>query len=257
MESKDNAKSTVVSLKRLPGQALREERNRLIEEQINDPLVIALCGFVFFVIECFHVFSPLEPSIWIGAIAAVVTILYAGHKCLAARKKLHNIRKGEEGERIVARAIEDNLLSQGYKVVHDIQFTNNRSVFNIDHLIIGKNGIFVVDSKNNMKPKSGGAVVTYDGKRLYWNGKLHEHDEIAQVKSAANNAKEYIARKTGLQLNVRPVVCAVGWCANSSSLYRNPVLLVMEKTIGTVIPRVRTDRSLTEEEQKSIYWAFN
>ncbi len=257
MENNNNAKSTVVSLKRLPGQALRDERDKLIEEQINDPLTIAFCACVLLVLECLHVLSPIKPNIWIGVGFALPTVLFAAYKCFSARRKLHNIRRGEEGERIAARAIEETLLPLGYKVIHDIQFTNNKSVFNIDHLIIGKNGIFVVDTKNNAKPKKGDAIVSYNGQRLSWNGQLHDQDEIAQVRASSNNAKEYIARKTGIELNVRPVVCAIGWFAKSSDLYKNPVLLVMEKTIGTVIPRVRTSRPLTEEEQRCIYWAFS
>ena len=53
-------------IKRLPGQGLREERDRLFEELINEPLMICCVSIVFLVVECLHVFSPIKPSVWIG-----------------------------------------------------------------------------------------------------------------------------------------------------------------------------------------------
>ena len=132
----------------------------------------------------------------------------------------------------------------------------DRKRFNIDHLLIGKNGVFAVETKNYSKKDEGGAKVTYDGKNVLWNGKKRKKNAASQAESAASDAKEYILRKTGMSIDVRPVLCAVGWCAESSNLYRNPVLLVMEKTIGTVIPRVLSQRYLTDEEQMKIYQAL-
>ena len=228
----------------------------MLDEHVYDPLTIAFAGCVCFVFECLHVFSPVKPSLWIGGLFAVPTIAYAAYKCIVVRRKLRAYRRGEEGERIVAKAIEDNLIPRGYKVIHDIQLTKDGKRFNIDHLVIGGNGVFAVETKNYTKPRKGCAKVTYDGKQPYWNGMPHNKNEADQAESAANDAKELIARKTGMSVDVRPVLCCVGWWAASSDLYGHPVLLVMEKTIGNVIPKVLTRRCLTEEEQKVIYSAL-
>ena len=37
---------------------------------------------------------------------------------------------------------------------------------------------------------------------------------------------------------MKPVLCAVGWYVESTNLYGNPVLLVMEKTLASVIKKV-------------------
>ena len=239
-------------IKRLPGQGLREERDRLFEELINEPLMICFVSIVFLVVECLHVFSPIKPSVWIGVGVAVLATVYAVRKCIIGRRELRNYRRGEEGERIVAQAIEQYLIPVGYKVIHDIPVVKDGHEFNVDHLVIGTNGVFAIETKNYAKPDRGSPIVRYDGDWLYWNGKRHKRDEAAQARSAAAAARECIARKLGMNLYVHPVLCAVGWCANSSNLYGHPVLLVMEKTLGTVIPKVAARQTLTEEDQRRI-----
>ena len=256
MEEKEQSKSIDTPIKRLPGQALREERDKLFEEQVGDPLMFAALGLAYLGLECLHVFTPIKPSVWIGCAVAAATVAFAAYKCISVRKKLKAYKRGEEGERIVAKAIEETLIPNGYRVVHDIQLMKDKKQFNIDHLIIGKNGVFAVETKNYSKNDEGGAKVTYDGKIVLWNGRRRGKNAAAQAESAASDAKKRILRKTGMSIDVRPVLCAVGWCAESSNLYRNPVLLVMEKTIGTVIPRVLAQRYLTEEEQMKIYQAL-
>jgi len=81
-------------------------------------------------------------------------------------------------------------------------------------------------------------------------------DEIAQAKSAAQSAKTLIDELTGLDVYVYPVLCAVGWCAKSTDLYGNPILLVMEKTLKSTIPNVTPRQQLTEPHRKTIIAAL-
>jgi len=52
------------------------------------------------------------------------------------------------------------------------------------------------------------------------------------------------------------VLCAVGWCAKSTDLYGHPVLLVMEKTIGSTIPKVKPKMQLSEADRNKIIAAL-
>lgn len=251
-----SAKEIGKTIKRLPGQALREERLNLFDREIVEPLVIAFAGWVCLVLECLHVFGRIEPSVWIGVAVMLISTLYAMKKYFRGRRKLRNYRRGEEGERIVAQAIEESLLPRGYAVFHDIQLSNEGKRFNIDHLIVGENGIFAVETKYYQKPATGKSEVTYDGKVLLWNGAPHKRDEIVQATRAAQSAKTLIEESTGLTVSVRPVLCAVGWFVKSTALYGNPVLLVMEKTIGTVIPKVEATSLISESDRKMIIAAL-
>lgn len=248
----DNSKEIGQSIKRLPGQALREKRSDIFDREITDPLMIAFSGWMVLIMECLHVWGKIKPSIWAGLIIMLCTSRYAAKKYFRGRRKIRDYRRGEQGERIVAQAIEQDLIPNGYAVFHDIPLMKDGRSFNIDHLVIGENGIFAIETKYYRKPSKGSPEVTYDGKNLLWNGVKHEKDEIAQAISAAKAAKALIEELTGLKVYVKPVLCAVGWFAKSTDLYGHPVLLVMEKTLASVIQKVTPMVAMAESDRRRI-----
>ena len=250
-------KSIGTSIKRLPGQGLREERDKLLESQVSEPRVIMLAGWTMLLIECVHVFLKTPPSIWFGVPFAVAATAYALLKVRKAKRILRNYRRGEEGERIVSQAIEQDLIPLGYTVFHDIPLEKDGRRFNIDHLLIGDNGIFAIETKNYEKPKKGSPEVKYDGKSILWNGVAHRNrDEIAQALGSAQSARKLIAELAGINVYVHPVLCAVGWCARSTDLYGHPVLLTMEKTLKSTIPKVAAKQTLAPEDRNKIISAL-
>lgn len=257
MKSNDNAKSIGTSIKRLPGQGLREEERRTLDQFSDGPLLLMAFGWLVFGIECLHKFTKFPPSMCLGLVFAIPLTTYALMKVRKLRVKLRTLRQGEEGERIVAQAIEQDLIPQGYVVFHDIPLEKDGRNFNVDHLLVGPNGIFAIETKNYTKPAKGSPEVKYDGKTILWCGKRHtDCDEIAQSMSAAQSAKSLIDELTGLSVFVQPVLCAVGWFANSTDLYGHPVLLVMEKTLRSTIPKVPAKRQLADAERKQIVAAL-
>ena len=257
MEKKEKAKSIGRSIKRLPGQALREEERKILDQFTDGPLLLMAFGWLMFGIECLHIFTKMPPSLWLGLLFAVPLTVYATVKIRKLRGKLRSLRQGEEGERIVAQAIEQDLIPQGYVVFHDVPLEKDGRNFNVDHLLVGPNGIFAIETKNYTKPGKGSPEVKYDGKTILWCGKHHtECDEIGQSMSVAQSAKKLIDELTGLSVFVQPVLCAVGWYANSTNLYGHPVLLVMEKTLKSTITKVPAKRALTEIERNKIVAAL-
>lgn len=73
-----------------------------------------------------------------GAVVAVAV-------CLAARPPsyVENHQLGAWGEQRTAKVL-DPLMREGWRIVHDV----SRAKSNIDHLVIGPGGVFVLDSKN-------------------------------------------------------------------------------------------------------------
>lgn len=239
-----------VSIRRLPGQGIREEFDRRFEKDIADPLMIVGFGIVACVIECTHVWGKTAPNIWTGFIVLLGTIAYASYRITKGRKKLRDLRRGEEGERIVASYIERDLIPRGYAAFHDILLSRGGKTFNIDHLLVGPNGVFAIETKNYSKPR-GEAKVIYDGQRILWNHRKRG-DEARQAQAIASAACEYIAELTGKRVFVQPVLCAVGWFASSTDLYGHRVLLVMEKTLGSVIPKMPIGTELSESDRQML-----
>src|SRR5574344_2381193 len=210
-------------VRRQPGQSLREEFDNVMSDKVLFPFIIVAGGMVFLLVELLHVYGNLKPSVLIGILAFVLSVVYAFIKIRPMLVYLRKIKQGERGERIVAQEIEKTPIENG-----------NRK-FNIDHLLVGPNGVFAVETKNYTKPNKGGCEVFYDGKEILWAGRKHDKDELTQAQAVAKSAHELILRETGLSVFVKPVLCAVGWYARSKNLYGNAVLLVMEKTLSSVI----------------------
>jgi len=70
-------------------------------------------------------------------------------------------KSGLTGERNVVKNISDKL-SSDYSIFNDVLLKDGKRSGNVDHIIVGPTGIFVIETKNNK------GVVTYDG--YSWKG---------------------------------------------------------------------------------------
>lgn len=244
------------AVSRLPGQSLRERRDERFDDESLFPLCAFMGGVVLLVVEWLHVYGGLKPSIWIGVVAFFASLAFCVWSVFKVRRWMRAFRQGERGERIVAQAIQRDLAPKGYVAFHDLQLAKDGRAFNIDHLVIGENGIFAIETKNYTKPDKGSVEVRYDGRKVLWNG-ARRKDEDRQAMAAAKAAKELIDEATGLRVFVTPVLCAVGWYATSSDLYGNPVLLCMEKTLKSVIPKAQPRARLEEADRNKIISALD
>jgi hypothetical protein len=85
-------------------------------------------------------------------------------------KETINFRKGATGEAVVGHILED--LPDGYRIIHDLQ----TSFGNIDHVVIGPSGTFVIDTKNWR-----GLVTSNGNGELLLNGKPTEKTEVKNL----------------------------------------------------------------------------
>jgi hypothetical protein len=107
--------------------------------------------------------------------------------------------KGAEGERRTANALA-MLPASGWFVLHDVRWPGKRFA-NIDHVVVGPGGVFVIDSK-----AWSGVVEVRDGV-LRQNGNKREE----AVASAADAAMAVAEQVPGLDPCVaKPVLCFVG-----------------------------------------------
>lgn len=68
-------------------------------------------------------------------------------RLLGVHDEEHAWRKGAEGERAVGRRL-DRLERDGWTVIHDLTVGSRGA--NIDHLVIGPGGVFVINTKNHL-----------------------------------------------------------------------------------------------------------
>lgn len=107
--------------------------------------------------------------------------------------------RGSEGERVVAEILESNL-SDEYHVFNDVKFPGRTA--NIDHLVIGPSGVFVLNTKN----WRGIVGWAEDGKTLLWNGEPEHKNSAKAAMADALDVRDKIRALLNRDIFVKPVL---------------------------------------------------
>ncbi len=120
---------------------------------------------------------------------------------------------GYFGERIVAEHLEP-LKGQGWRILHDLPFQNNGTKFNLDHIAIGPQGVFAVETKTrrkgNARPGFDDHKVFFDGRDLEWPWGNDNHG-LEQAERNAIELAKIIKEETGERVHVSPILTLPGW----------------------------------------------
>lgn len=242
-------------LLRGPGETLRRKVAAFHEEFIFQVAAAALvplaAGFVV-LLAIDRIFHPAAP-IGIGVELAATAAVFAGAMTLMAatlRERLQshkNCSLGYLGERAVGEAMEP-LLVEGYRVFHDVPMSKGCFPFNLDHVAVGPNGVFVIETKARRKGRARPGFddhrVTYDGRQLIW-----PWGEDATTPQQAENRAAVLSRwlnaMTSLGICARPVLALPGWFVNVQGVGR--LMVVNHKQLAAVVMR-GGDRALGPDQ---------
>jgi hypothetical protein len=193
-------------LLRLPGQSIDDQINRLLnEKQFN----YALFAFGFFLLAMgawIQVFTHSQLNPWLLFAVAIVVIVYCAFAFRQTAKEVRRLKLGRDGERVVAEQL-DVLKGQGAVVLHDLIGDG----FNVDHVVLSRQGVFVVETKTRTKPAKGSPTVTFDGKTLLVDGFEPERNPVTQAEANARWLAQILHASTAKEYPVRPVVLFPGW----------------------------------------------
>jgi hypothetical protein len=142
-----------------------------------------------------------QAKFWLGALAGGTMALY-----MALRESppwhIEKWRAGEEGERRTAKALRQ-LPGREWKAWHDLPGKNGT---NVDHVVLGPAGLFLLDSKNY----SGEASIEASELRVRWLEDPEDgwicHGMVSRMRAASAEFKERIETATGVRVWVQPVV---------------------------------------------------
>lgn len=191
---------------RNPGQSLdRFILDTILDHQIKY-VIIGLAIWMALIFNWFIYFTgKIIPPFWFTFVGLVAFALIY-FKIRSADKKLVGLRQGRDGEKAVGQYLE-HLRELGYKVFHDIPGDG----FNLDHVIIGKSGVYVIETKTYSKPDKGQTRIIYTGDTLIYQNGIKDDKPLVQVKAAANWLKQVIQESTGKNFDVKKVVLFPGW----------------------------------------------
>jgi hypothetical protein len=120
-------------------------------------------------------------------------------------------QRGAAGERQTARLL-DRLGREGYVIFHDLAMPDSPA--NLDHLVVGSSGVFVIDSKQ----WTGHVHQSADG--LIW----HDHYRLDRTLASIRWQAETLGRLLGVP--VAPLVCVHGAHIQHGGLHAQGVAIV-------------------------------
>jgi hypothetical protein len=168
---------------------------------------------------------------WAGLVGLVAAALVGWRLRFRPSEQARNWRRGAEGERHTARLL-DRLTGDGYVVFHDLAVPGDTSA-NVDHLVIGPTGVFVIDSKQ----WSGSVHESADG--LAW----HNHYPLDRTLERVRWEAEAVGRQLGTRIH--PLVCVHGAHLQGGGLHAQGVAIVPAHLLRSALGY---DRVLSDAE---------
>jgi hypothetical protein len=197
---------------RQAGASVQADINRLVDVVLNRLLGLVIV-FAMWGMALVHWWFPIAPGVHLGllTLALVGTAAWALPTVVRALRLLRALRLGRDGERIVADHLSD-VAHDGLWVVHDLLGEG----FNLDHVLVGTQGVFAIETKTFSKPASGDVRVRFDGTTIRVDGITLDRDPLVQARAQAGWMQRTLLDLTGQRYPVRPVVVFPGWFVERS-----------------------------------------
>ncbi len=178
-------------------------------------------------------------------------LMFSGYRVWKIFTKLNKLRVGHTAELATANELI-GLQALGYQVFHDVQADG----FNIDHLVIGKNGVFAIETKGRHKRTSDKKNGGKDHQLSFSNNSLKfpswiETKPIEQADRQAKWVGGWLTKSTGLNVAIHPIPVLVfpGWYVINKS--KPPFPILNHKQLVKTIPTIAT-QTLSQEQVNAI-----
>lgn len=190
---------------RVAGESLSNELNDVLYDHMLAPVLIALFTVVIAGMEWWKYWQDMKPNPVLYSLIAVLSVFYAAFKIWNNKQRIAQIKLGRDGERVVAQYLEW-FRSSNFFVFHDVPSGDA----NVDHVLIGPQGVFTVETKTHSKPMRGECKVTVKDGVVRANGAVLDRNPIVQAKAQANWMRNFLA-ESQFNAPVWPVVAFPGW----------------------------------------------
>jgi hypothetical protein len=191
---------------RNPGQSINWQIMELLFEKLWLYFTFAIAFGLLAVHEWLQWLQETPPKPLPLAIIAGAGWAFFIYQYIRVTGQARELKQGRDGEIAVGQYLE-RLREQGATVFHDVPAKN----FNVDHVVIGRQGIFVIETKTLSKPAHGKAEITVSDGKLYANGRELERNPVEQARAIGHWARDLLYESTGKKFPTRPVVLFPGW----------------------------------------------
>ncbi len=212
-------------------------------------LVMVAFGYLIRAAVPYPFLSPSTTGLLFLTLAAVV----AGTANIS-RDRLQNTIKGAQGEESVARRLA--LLPAQWTIFHGIAVgldLHSGGGADIDHVVIGPNGVFVIETKN------WSGAITAGNNTLLCDGEVPDRDPLDQVKALAAALRERLLTPGSLveNLQVIPVLCFCGGTILKNITGLADVIICTEERLCSILQNHPESHLSAESRQSLIRYLEN
>jgi hypothetical protein len=216
-------------LLRGPGESLRKK-----VADIDDSMLFELIGGTLVALV------SIPGAVWLAkylgasggyallaALASFTTgTFFSAHRIVGLWRERQAYHLGWFGERLVAEKLAP-LRFSGWRVFHDVPFVSNGKPFNIDHVVVGEGGLFVIETKTR---RMGGGrngetdhEVCFDGQALHWPRYKNDESGLIQAERNAATLTAWIKQEIGQEVPATPILVIPAWSLKTAGkLGRRP-----------------------------------
>lgn len=247
---KDRRNPLSKGMLRGPGHSLKEQLVDLQWDLMTYIAITTPLPLFVFGIWSIHQLAFETPRLeWRWAILfGGAGVVFGAFKMVVLVKKIRNVRLGLEAETAIGQEL-DQLMKDGFSVYHDIP---GDKAFNIDHVVVGPQGVFAVETKGRSKPVTSnegeGHRVEYKDGRLIFPG-WTEKAPLEQAKRNAEWLRKWLTSAVGASVSVKPVLMLPGWYIETKS---RPNVAVMNGTNCRAYFARQPDEPLTDQLVRQI-----
>jgi hypothetical protein len=148
-------------------------------------------------------------AITLSFLVVAIFAAFAQRRIRWLLEKCRCYRLGFEGERYVAAELNE-LIAEGFRVFHDVPFDK----YNLDHVLVGPSGVFVVETKTRRKPISDKGKkqyrVTFNGEALVYPTGL-DKDGLDQLRRNQESLSKWLSAATADRIQARGILTIPGW----------------------------------------------
>ena len=239
-------------LLRSPGQSANEKLDALRDRQIDKLfyassfIPIGLIAIIIFKLS------------WFWMIGLIALYFYSLWNILKNIIEMRNYKLGRDGERSVAQflsvvARQVSKENTNMHIYHDIE--NKEKAFNIDHVVVSKKGIFIIETKTYRKTKGRENIIRSDGNYLYKNNQKMTNNIPLQIKGQVKWLQSQLRQKSGKKYEIIPMVAFVGWYVEGKKI--DDIYIATAKNLHHIMENQYKNTLYDDEELKRIVSAVH
>jgi len=163
---------------------------------------------------------------------------------------------GRDGEKSMAQYL--NSVSREGKdiyIYHDIVNQNNGNPYNIDHIVVSREGIFIIDTKTYSKQKNITNTIESKDGFLYKNKQKISDNLPLKIKNQSQWLRSELRKKLGVDYEITRIIAFIGWYVSGEKI--DNTYIANAKNIRNIFKNQFLKEKFDKEELKRITSALH